>query len=145
MLPVSNARTRLPTLAVALAGLVLLAWGVASIVLPVHYVTTVRPLDAVLVAVAAYLWVPALGLLLVSVAATPALHARTGRSTPWAVAVGALGLVLVAFGLFLTAVTLNRLLGAIYVSPITLAGVLFVGVALHSRVRRSTGRAPGGA
>lgn len=116
---------------VGLVGACLLYWGLTSIVTPGYDVSiTASWLDQLLLAAGRYIWVPAVGLLFLTVGISPVIAAGARKSRVAQVLIGGIGILFLCFGGVLGLLTLNNFFGFIHVSPLLLTGVLLVAVAL---------------
>lgn len=119
---------------VALLGAFLLYWGImgiASVSYPPS--VTVPWLDRALFAASRYVWVPAVGVFLIAGGLSPAIAvgARRSRIVRWVL--GGVGVAVGCLGVFFTFVAINSVAGFVFLTPLFLAGVVLIGVALGGR------------
>lgn len=125
---------------VGLVGTFLLYWGITWIMTPGYYVSITVPwLDQTLLAAGRYIWIPAAGLLLLTVGISPIITVGARSSRIAQVAIGGLGIVFLCFGGFLGLITLNPFFGFIHISPLILTGIALLAVAFgfHERVPKT--------
>lgn len=115
---------------VGLVGAFLLYWGITWITTPGYYVSITVPwLDQLLLAVGRYVWIPAVGLLLLTVGISPVIVFGARSSRVLQVVIGGFGLIFLCFGGFLGLITLNPFYGFIHISPLILSGIALLAVA----------------
>lgn len=116
---------------VGLVGTFLLYWGITQIMTPGYYVSITVPwLDQTLLAADRYVWIPAVGLLLLTVGISPVIIVGARNSRIARVAIGGLGIIFFCFGGFFGLITLSVFYGFVFVSPIILSGIVLLAVAL---------------
>lgn len=122
---------------VGLVGVFLLYWGITSIIIPGYGVSITVPwLDQTLLAAGRYIWIPAVGVLLLTVGISPVIAFGARRSRVAQLVIGGVGLTLLGLGGLLGFVTLNIFFGFIYIFPLLLTGVLLVAVTLGLHEQR---------
>ncbi|WP_135666892.1 hypothetical protein [Halorhabdus rudnickae] len=135
MTHITHTRHSIASIGAVVGGLLIIAWGILSILSYPGYATTFRPLDTVLIALSDYLWIPAVGLCILSVGVAPLIRRRVTHNSVWTVGVTVCGVILLCFGGFLTLISVNSVAGLLYLSPLFLSGVVLVVAGLYHRVQ----------
>ncbi len=113
-----------------IVGIFLLWWGIRSIVSEPHVPSiTVYWLDRSLTDINQYVWLPAVGVFLLTASISPviAVMAQNNRVIRIVISVTAVGII--AVGGMLVIISLSRIWGIIYVSPVLLTGLLLLATA----------------
>ncbi|MCO8245784.1 MULTISPECIES: hypothetical protein [unclassified Haladaptatus] len=115
---------------VGIVGAFLLYWGVVSIMTTSYVPSVTFPwLDRTLTAVGQYVWIPAIGVLLLTVSVSPLVSVGARRSRIGRVTIGGFGVVLLGLGGAITALTISPTWGFLQFSPVVLTGVLLMAIA----------------
>lgn len=123
---------RLASWGVILAGLVVLYWGGGAEVLPgpVFAPAMIAWSKQLLSTVGQYVWLPAVGVLLVVIGLFPAITQHVRRNRLAQLGVGLVGLGLIASGGLALGIPADGLGEVGYLLPLFIAGLLLVGLVL---------------
>lgn len=123
---------RLASWGAILAGLAFLYWGGAVELLPgpVFTSATVSWGNQLLVDLRQYVWLPAVGVLLVVVGLIPAIVQQVRRNRLAQLGVGLVGLSLIGSGGLVLGIPASGLGEVVYLLPLFVAGILLVGLVL---------------
>lgn len=123
---------RLASWGAILAGLVVLYWGGAAELLPgpIFAPATITWSKQLLATLGQYVWLPAVGVLLVGVCLSPAIAQQVRRNRLAQLAIGLVGLGLIGSGGVALEISASGLGEVVYLLPLFVAGILLVGLVL---------------